>query len=85
MPSWVPENFKHSLCMVFKVLATQGQLHSVICRITSAPLQDIKSEKQVADDDVKALLASSLKSKKKNKKKKAPKAENGVTQPQAEE
>ena len=56
-----------------------------MCRITSAPLQEIKSEKQVTDEDVKAVLATSLKSKKKNKKKKAPKAENGVSQPQAEE
>lgn len=56
-----------------------------MCRVTSAPLQEIKSEKQVADDDVKALLATSLKSKRKNKKKKAPKAENGASQPQAEE
>ncbi len=47
-------------------------------RITSAPLQEISTDKQVTDDDVKALLATSLKSKKKNKKKKAGKVENGV-------
>lgn len=55
------------------------------CRITSAPLQELSTDKQVTDDEVKALLASSLKSKKKNKKKKAPKAENGVKDEEAAE
>lgn len=54
-------------------------------RITSAPLQELSTDKQVTDDEVKALLASSLKSKKKNKKKKAPKTENGVKDAEAAE
>lgn len=54
-----------------------------MCRITSAQLQDVKSEKELTDETVKAVLATSLKSKKKNKKKKAAKVENG--QPEAEE
>ena len=48
------------------------------CRITSAPLQAISTDKQVTDEDVKSLLATSLKSKKKNKKKKTAKVENGA-------
>lgn len=55
-------------------------------RITSAPLQEIKSDKQVTDDEVKSLLASSLKSKKKNKKKKAAgKVENGAKEAESAE
>ncbi|DBA65948.1 hypothetical protein WJX79_005753 [Trebouxia sp. C0005] len=52
-------------------------------RITSAPLQELSTDKQITDDEVKALLASSLKSKKKNKKKKVPKAENGLKDAEA--
>ncbi|KAL4422002.1 hypothetical protein ABPG77_005432 [Micractinium sp. CCAP 211/92] len=37
-------------------------------RITSAPLQQLQSDKSVADEEVKALLATSLKNKKKKKK-----------------
>ena len=51
---------------------------SPTCRITSAPLQEISTDKQVTDEEVKALLATSLKSKKKNKKKKAAKIEDGA-------
>ncbi|KAL4440303.1 hypothetical protein ABPG75_003304 [Micractinium tetrahymenae] len=40
-------------------------------RITSAPLQQLQSDKSVADEEVKALLATSLKNKKKKKKKAA--------------
>uniref|UniRef100_A0A061QWB6 Proliferation-associated protein 2g4-like n=1 Tax=Tetraselmis sp. GSL018 TaxID=582737 RepID=A0A061QWB6_9CHLO len=39
-------------------------------KITGAPLQEIKSEKKVEDEDLKKLLQTSLKPKKKNKKKK---------------
>ncbi|KAL0049427.1 hypothetical protein WJX82_002129 [Trebouxia sp. C0006] len=52
-------------------------------RITSAPVQELSTDKQITDDEVKALLASSLKSKKKNKNKKLPKAENGLKDAEA--
>jgi hypothetical protein len=58
-------------------------LHLWTCRITSAPVQELSTDKQITDDEVKALLASSLKSKKKNKKKKLPKAENGLKDAEA--
>lgn len=54
-------------------------------RITSAPLQEISTDKQVTDEEVKTLLAASLKSKKKNKKKKAAKVENGAKEVEAEQ
>ncbi len=49
------------------------------CRVTGKELQQYESEKSVADEDVKALLQTSLKSKKKPKKKSkaAKKPENG--------
>jgi len=46
-------------------------------------VQELSTDKQITDDEVKALLASSLKSKKKNKKKKLPKAENGLKDAEA--
>ena len=39
-------------------------------RITAAPLQKVESDKKVENEDLKKLLASSVKSKKKNKPKK---------------
>ncbi|KAL3144873.1 hypothetical protein ABBQ38_001973 [Trebouxia sp. C0009 RCD-2024] len=54
-------------------------------RITNAPLQQISTDKQVTDEEVKTLLAASLKSKKKNKKKKAAKVENGAKEVEAEQ
>lgn len=39
-------------------------------RITSAPLQTIETDKKVESEELKKLLASSVKSKKKNKPKK---------------
>lgn len=54
-------------------------------RITSAPVQELSTDKQVTDEDVKSLLASSIKSKKKTKKKKAGKVENGTKEAQAAE
>lgn len=57
----------------------------MLCRITSAPLQAITTEKQVTDEEVKTLLAASLKSKKKNKKKKVTKVENGAKDVEAEQ
>lgn len=56
-----------------------------MCRITSAPLQEISTDKQVTDEEVKTLLAASLKSKKKNKKKKGPKVENGAKEVESEQ
>lgn len=57
----------------------------MLCRITSAPLQEVSTEKQVTDEEVKTLLAASLKSKKKNKKKKVTKVENGAKNVEAEQ
>ena len=57
----------------------------LLSRITSAPLQELSTEKQVTDEEVKTLLAASLKSKKKNKKKKAAKVENGAKDIEAEQ
>lgn len=56
-----------------------------LCRITSAPLQEISTDKQVTDEEVKTLLATSLKSKKKNKKKKAVTVEDGAKDVEAEQ
>ena len=56
-----------------------------MCRITNAPLQEISTDKQVTDEGVKTLLATSLKSKKKNKKKKAAKVESGAKEVEAEQ
>jgi hypothetical protein len=44
-------------------------------RVTTSPLQPTETEKTVTDEDVVAILATSIKSKKKNKKKKDGKAE----------
>ncbi len=54
-------------------------------RITSAPLQPLASEKKVESEDMKKLLASSVKSKKKNKpkKKKGLKTEGELTEEEA--
>lgn len=57
----------------------------VLYRITTAPLQEISSDKQVTDEEVKSVLAASLKSKKKNKKKKAAKVENGAKEAESEQ
>ena len=57
----------------------------VLSRITSAPLQELSTEKQVTDEEVKTVLAASIKSKKKNKKKKAAKVENGAKDVEAEQ
>ena len=54
-------------------------------RITSAPLQEVSTDKQVTDEEVKTLLATSLKSKKKNKKKKTTKVENGAKDAEPEQ
>eukprot|EP01025_Chloroclados_australasicus_P046319 TRINITY_DN5111_c0_g1_i2.p1 TRINITY_DN5111_c0_g1~~TRINITY_DN5111_c0_g1_i2.p1 ORF type:complete len:378 (+),score=53.89 TRINITY_DN5111_c0_g1_i2:77-1210(+) len=48
-------------------------------RITTSPLQDYSSEKMVEDEEIKALLAQSIKTKKKNNKKKKAAAEQDVS------
>jgi hypothetical protein len=56
-------------------------------RITSAPLQKVQSDKKVENEELKKLLASSVKSKKKNKpkKKKGPKTEGEATEEEAKQ
>jgi curved DNA binding protein len=79
----LPECVNHDLLQPYPVLrekqsALVAQFKSTVLlmpsgsdRITSAPLQDFKSEKTIEDEDVKKLLQSSLKPKKKSGKKKA--------------
>ena len=73
------------LLPLLQLLSTGQKRSCVLCRITSAPLQEISTEKKVTDEEVKTLLATSLKSKKKNKKKKSAKVENGAKDVEAEQ